>query len=166
VAVASAMAACTVSPLELSAANTSKSRAHLTNNAARAESAFVTIEETKDVAVSSATRKNRRPLVALALGGGGVRGAAHIGVLRALGRAGIEIDCIAGCSMGALVGGLYSAGVPLSEIEGMMKDGSLQRAYAPWWVRSKLFNRSAVAWASLLGMQWWPCQWQTLCPFH
>jgi NTE family protein len=48
--------------------------------------------------------------IALALGGGAARGWAHIGVLRALDEAGIEVDMIAGTSIGALVGGCYLAG--------------------------------------------------------
>lgn len=48
--------------------------------------------------------------IALALGGGAARGWAHIGVLRALDEADIEIDMIAGTSIGALVGGCYLAG--------------------------------------------------------
>src|SRR5262245_38124678 len=58
-----------------------------------------------------------RPRVVLALGGGGIRGAAHIGVLRVLKREGIPIDAICGISMGAVIGGLYCAGVPLEKIE-------------------------------------------------
>lgn len=52
----------------------------------------------------------------LVLGGGGARGFAHIGVLRALGEAGIEIDRVGGSSMGALVGGLWSTGLEPDEI--------------------------------------------------
>ncbi|MHC1549138.1 patatin family protein [Phyllobacterium sp. K27] len=48
--------------------------------------------------------------IALALGGGAARGWAHIGVLRALDEAGIEISMIAGTSIGALVGGCYLGG--------------------------------------------------------
>ena len=48
--------------------------------------------------------------VALALGGGAARGWAHIGVLRALDEAGIQVNMIAGTSIGALVGGCYLAG--------------------------------------------------------
>lgn len=44
----------------------------------------------------------------LALGGGGARGLAHIGVLKVLEQNGIEIHSITGCSMGAIIGGLYS----------------------------------------------------------
>lgn len=48
--------------------------------------------------------------VALALGSGGARGYAHIGVIRALQERGFEVAGVAGTSMGALVGGLYAAG--------------------------------------------------------
>jgi NTE family protein len=58
----------------------------------------------------------RKPGIALALGGGAARGWAHIGVLRALDEAGIQIDMIAGTSIGALVGGCYLAG-KLDELE-------------------------------------------------
>ncbi|MDP3546475.1 MAG: patatin-like phospholipase family protein, partial [Phreatobacter sp.] len=51
-----------------------------------------------------------RPVIGLALGGGAARGLAHVGVIRALVRAGYEPDVIAGTSIGAAVGGLYAAG--------------------------------------------------------
>ena len=54
--------------------------------------------------------RKQRPGIALALGGGAARGWAHIGVLRALDEAGINISMIAGTSIGALVGGCYLAG--------------------------------------------------------
>lgn len=53
-------------------------------------------------------KKHRSPKIGLALGGGGVRGLAHIGVVMALERAGIQIDAIAGTSMGAIVGAAYA----------------------------------------------------------
>jgi len=74
---------------------------------------------------------NGRPTVCLALGGGGARGAAHIGVLRVLEREGIPVDYIVGNSMGAVVGGLYAGGVSLDQIETCMTDGSLQHGYVP-----------------------------------
>ena len=46
-----------------------------------------------------------RPKVGLVLGGGGARGAAHIGVLEVLERLRVPVDCVAGTSMGALVAG-------------------------------------------------------------
>lgn len=58
-----------------------------------------------------------RPRIGLVLGGGGARGLAHLGVLRVLEREGIPVDCIAGTSMGGLMGALYAAGVPLDKVE-------------------------------------------------
>ena len=58
-----------------------------------------------------------RPKIGLALSGGGARGAAHIGVLRVLEENNVPIDYIAGTSMGAIVGGLYAAGMTTDEIE-------------------------------------------------
>jgi NTE family protein len=51
-----------------------------------------------------------RRSVSLVLGSGGARGLAHIGVIRELERHGFEIRALAGCSMGALIGGFYCAG--------------------------------------------------------
>lgn len=58
-----------------------------------------------------------RPKLALALSGGGGRGFAHIGVIKALCEAGIPIDGIAGTSIGAVIGGLYAAGYTVQELE-------------------------------------------------
>lgn len=52
----------------------------------------------------------RRPRIGLALGGGGARGWAHIGVLNALDEHGLKPDIVCGTSIGALVGGIYAAG--------------------------------------------------------
>jgi NTE family protein len=56
------------------------------------------------------------PKIGLALGGGGAKGLAHIGVLKVLEENHIPIHCIAGTSVGALVGGAYAAGVPVDEM--------------------------------------------------
>jgi len=58
-----------------------------------------------------------RPRIGLVLGGGGARGAAHIGVLKELERLRIPVDAIAGTSMGAIVGGLYATGVNAEDLE-------------------------------------------------
>src|SRR6266700_4783646 len=55
--------------------------------------------------------------VGLALAGGFARGIAHIGVLRVLREAGIPIDCVAGTSVGALIGAAYCGGASLEEME-------------------------------------------------
>lgn len=58
-----------------------------------------------------------RPSVGLVLSGGGARGYAHLGVLKVLEENRIPIDCIAGTSMGAVVGGLYASGMSASEMQ-------------------------------------------------
>jgi len=58
----------------------------------------------------------RRPKIGLALGSGSARGLAHLGVIRAIEDAGIEVDFIAGSSMGALIGAIYASG-KLNELE-------------------------------------------------
>ena len=60
-----------------------------------------------------------RPKVGLVLGGGGAKGAAEVGVIKVLERAGIPIDYIAGTSMGSIVGGLYAAGYTSAELDTM-----------------------------------------------
>jgi NTE family protein len=71
----------------------------------------------------------RVPRIGLALGGGGARGAAHVGVLRVLEREGIHVDMIAGTSIGAIVGGLYCAGLSVDEIEAQFKKPRLMKSY-------------------------------------
>ena len=58
-----------------------------------------------------------RPRVGLVLAGGGAKGGAHVGVLKVLEEMHVPIDCIAGTSMGALVGGGYASGIPAAELE-------------------------------------------------
>lgn len=64
----------------------------------------------------------RKKRVALALGAGGSRGLAHIGVIRALKDAGIPIDCIAGISFGSIIGALYSLYLDIDEVEKSLKE--------------------------------------------
>ncbi len=68
----------------------------------------------------------QREKIGLALGGGGTRGAAHIGVLRVLVKEGIPIDMIVGTSMGSVVGGLYCAGLKVDEIEYRFQHGLMR----------------------------------------
>ncbi len=58
-----------------------------------------------------------RPKVGLVLSGGGARGLAHIAVIQAIERAGVQIDYIGGTSMGAVIAGLYAAGYNGAQIE-------------------------------------------------
>jgi len=63
------------------------------------------------------SESGRRPRVGLALAGGFARGIAHIGVLRVLREAGIPIDCVAGTSVGALIGAGFCAGASLDDMQ-------------------------------------------------
>lgn len=63
----------------------------------------------------------RRKTVGLVLSGGGAKGVAHIGVIKVLEEAGIPIDYIAGTSMGAIVGGLYSLGFSPKAMDSLMR---------------------------------------------
>ena len=65
----------------------------------------------------AATATTGRQRIGLVLGGGGARGAAHIGVLQELERMRVPIDAIVGTSMGAIVGGLYASGMTVEDLE-------------------------------------------------
>ena len=80
--------------------------------------------------------------IALALGGGGVKGIAHIGVIRRLEQEGFNIRAIAGTSAGGLVGAVYAAGYSPSTIEGIIENVD----------RSRLFARGSREGPGLLGL--------------
>ena len=63
------------------------------------------------LAVAQDAAGAKRPKVGLVLGGGGARGGAHLGVLEVLDELRVPVDCVAGTSMGALVGGAFVAGI-------------------------------------------------------
>lgn len=77
---------------------------------------------------AAAQSSGRPQSVGLVLSGGGAKGIAHIGVLKAFEDADIPIDYIAGTSMGAIVGGLYACGYTTEE----MMDLLLSRSFAFW----------------------------------
>ena len=77
------------------------------------------IENTKKL---KSAKDNKNLKVALVLSGGGVKGYAHLGVLRVLERENIKIDYITGTSIGAFVGTLYSIGYSVDEIEKFLDD--------------------------------------------
>jgi NTE family protein len=65
----------------------------------------------------------------LVLSGGGARGIAHVGVLKALEAMHVPIDCIAGTSMGAVIGGLYASGMTASQIDETIRSVDWQEAF-------------------------------------
>lgn len=70
--------------------------------------------------LTAASVSAQRPKVALVLSGGGAKGSAHIGVLKVLEQNDIQVDCIVGASMGAIVGGLYAMGYTADELDSLM----------------------------------------------
>ena len=78
---------------------------------------------------SSADAARERPSIGLVLSGGGARGGAHIGVLKALRELRVPIDYIAGTSVGAVVGGLYVSGMSVEDLEDLVKSLEWENAF-------------------------------------
>ena len=95
------------------------------------------VEETKTEAAETTTvtteKKttviSKKPRVALVLGGGGARGAAHVGVIKVLMQENIPIDMVVGTSIGSVVGGMYAAGIKPDDMQKVFEDASLMRAF-------------------------------------
>jgi len=79
--------------------------------------------------VAATSPQNERPRIGLVLSGGGARGAAHVGVLKALEEMHVPVDAIVGTSMGAVVGGLYASGMSAADIEKLMSSIDWQDAF-------------------------------------
>ena len=82
---------------------------------------ILAVDPRSAVAADAEFSRDERPRIGLVLGGGGARGAAHIGVLRELERMRVPVDAIAGTSMGAVVGSLYAAGKSPDELERLVE---------------------------------------------
>lgn len=67
------------------------------------------------------SQEQKKPKIGLVLSGGGAKGLAHIGVLKVLEEAGVEISYIGGTSMGAIIGGLYASGYNATQIDSIFK---------------------------------------------
>jgi len=78
----------------------------------------------------------RKPTLGLALGGGGARGLAHIGVLKVLCSKNISIDYLAGTSMGAIIAALYASKIPLDSLETEARSLGKLNKIARWVDRS------------------------------
>ena len=72
-----------------------------------------------------------RKRIGLALGGGAVRGLAHLGVLSVLEREGIPVDCVAGTSVGSVVGAAYCAGLGAEQLKAIAAQISWSRIAGP-----------------------------------
>lgn len=74
----------------------------------------------------------RKKKIGLALGGGFLRGVAHIGVLKVLEKEGLKPDIVAGTSAGSIVAALYAAGWPIERIEKMARSLKPENVYDSW----------------------------------
>ena len=68
-------------------------------------------------ALTAVSQQSTRPKIGIALSGGGAKGLAHIGILKAIDSAGLKVDYITGTSMGSVIGGLYAIGYSADSIE-------------------------------------------------
>jgi NTE family protein len=91
------------------------------------------------------TEPAARPRIGLVLGGGGAKGAAHVGVLTVLEELRIPIDCVVGTSMGALVGGTYASGMTAREVDEAIRGISFREAIAFEGLRENLPMRRKLA---------------------
>jgi len=99
---------------------------------------------------SSPQAASQRPKVCLVLSGGGARGAAHVGVLKVLEEYRIPIDCIAGTSMGALVGAAYASGNTVADMEKLLAGLSTNKLFVDKPPRDELHIRRKQEDRSLL----------------
>ena len=67
--------------------------------------------------------------IGIALSGGGAKGIAHIGVIRALLENGVEPTIVSGTSAGSIIGALYAAGVPTEDMERLIADSSMMKIF-------------------------------------
>ena len=91
-----------------------------------------------DSGVNAAQESIHRPRICLALSGGGARAVAHVGVLEAMAELRIPVDCIAGTSGGAIIGGLYASGFTLQQLQATFLSPDLQASMANQQPRSLL----------------------------
>ena len=84
----------------------------------------------------SFSQEKERPKVGLVLSGGGAKGLAHIGVLKAIEEAGVQIDYIGGTSIGAIVGGLYASGYNANQIDSIFRVSDFDRLLKDYIPRS------------------------------
>jgi NTE family protein len=80
--------------------------------------------------MKTTNKKSTTPRIGLALGSGGSRGLAHIGVIKILEQHGIKIDLIAGTSIGAMIGGFYAAGIDTPALEKIVQETNWRMVFS------------------------------------
>jgi len=103
-------------------------------------------------AANAAAAGAKRPKICLVLSGGGARGAAHVGVLKVLEELRVPIDCIAGTSMGSIVGGAYASGMGLADMEKIIATMTVDRLFKDKPPRQELaFRRKLDDYPNFIG---------------
>lgn len=82
--------------------------------------------------------------IGLVLSGGGARGVAHIGVIKALEEMGVNISMVSGTSAGAIVGALYASGLKADAIFEIIKNLSIFKSVRPAWAWSGLLTMDGL----------------------
>src|SRR5690348_14802711 len=72
--------------------------------------------------LSTLVNAQTRPKIGVTLSGGGAKGLAHIGILKAIDSAGLKVDYVTGTSMGSIIGALYACGYSADTIEKMARN--------------------------------------------
>jgi NTE family protein len=88
-----------------------------------------------------ASKDPSRPSIGLVLSGGGALGIAHVGAIQELEARGIRPDCVVGTSMGAVIGGLYAAGLTGEQLQEVVETADWTGVFAPSADRDKLTYR-------------------------
>lgn len=111
------------------------------NSYARSVDPKADAEAVKRMQARMAEIRKHRPTVALVLSGGGAKGAAHVGVIEYIEELGIPVDMVLGTSMGGLIGGLYSLGYSVEEMDSLVRN-------MDWnWVLSDRLSREYVSYS-------------------
>jgi NTE family protein len=92
-------------------------------------------------AAPAAAAAAKRPKICLVLSGGGARGAAHVGVIKVLEEYRVPIDCVAGTSMGALVGGAFASGMTIAGMEKITDNITIEKLFKEKPPRQELSMR-------------------------
>lgn len=108
-----------------------------------------TLAEVRGDTTHTARSAASRPVVGLALGGGGLRGYAHVGVLQALEEAGLDVRIVAGTSAGAVIGAAYASGRSPEEIQQLAESLDVS-SLTDWRISRVSFMRgdALTQWAS------------------
>jgi len=84
------------------------------------------------------------PRIGLVLSGGGARGVAHVGVLKVLEELRVPVHCVAGTSMGAIVGGTFASGMPIAEMEKFVVEANWDDVFRDQPPRSEVASRRKI----------------------